>query len=107
MGDNDNAGDYAVFCVYYDLCGCGRRIQEELEDAGVVELRRAECYRQLKPTRESTPQGSRTVCTDREGMYGSPEDNFRLISDLWSNYLNAIKCEWLALEDVAVMIWSY
>lgn len=27
------------------------------------------------------------VCGDREEDYGTPEDNFRLIADLWSVYI--------------------
>lgn len=108
VGDNDNAGDYAVFCAYYDGgCGSASGYRKSREDA--IELWNCRTSEQvtgkLKPTRESIlKEAIETVCTDREGMYGSPEDNFRLISDLWSNYLNAIKCEWLAPEDVAVMM---
>lgn len=29
----------------------------------------------------------KTVCTDREGQYGSPEDNFKFIAVLWNEYL--------------------
>ena len=29
----------------------------------------------------------KTVCTDREGQYGSPEDNFKFIAILWNEYL--------------------
>ena len=31
------------------------------------------------------------VCGDREQDYGSPENNFRLIGDLWSRYIRE-KC---------------
>ncbi|MDP4117692.1 MAG: DUF6378 domain-containing protein [Bacillota bacterium] len=30
---------------------------------------------------------SDTVCTDREQQYGSPEDNFQTIADLWTAYI--------------------
>ena len=29
------------------------------------------------------------VCHDRNEQYGSPEDNFKTIAYLWTNYLNA------------------
>ena len=29
------------------------------------------------------------VCHDRNDQYGSPEDNFKTIAYLWTNYLNA------------------
>lgn len=30
----------------------------------------------------------RCVCGDREQDYGSPENNFQIIANLWSDYLN-------------------
>lgn len=47
----------------------------------------------------------RCVCGDREQDYGSPENNFRTIANLWIDYL-AAKDEPLAIEakDVAVML---
>ena len=29
------------------------------------------------------------VCQDRNDQYGSPEDNFKTIAYLWTNYINA------------------
>lgn len=40
------------------------------------------------------------VCNDREGQYGSPEDNFAIIADLWTAYTGAE----LTSEDVAAMM---
>lgn len=40
------------------------------------------------------------VCNDREDTYGSPEDNFSLIAELWSNYTGAE----LSGKDVAMMM---
>lgn len=40
------------------------------------------------------------VCKDRENTYGSPEDNFKLIADLWSTYIGAK----IGPRDVAVMM---
>lgn len=49
------------------------------------------------------------VCHDRNNQYGSPEDNFKTIAYLWTNYLNAGNalrgvgiC--LRAKDVAVMM---
>lgn len=51
----------------------------------------------------------RCVCHDRNNQYGSPEDNFKTIAYLWTNYLNAGNalrgvgiC--LRAKDVAVMM---
>lgn len=40
------------------------------------------------------------VCKDRENTYGSPEDNFSLIADLWTTYTGAK----IGPRDVAVMM---
>lgn len=41
--------------------------------------------------REVLEQAIRCVCTDRKAQYGSAEDSFAVIGDLWSVYLRA-KC---------------
>ena len=40
------------------------------------------------------------VCKDRENTYGIPEDNFKLIADLWSTYTGTK----ISPRDVAVMM---
>lgn len=40
------------------------------------------------------------VCKDRENTYGKPEDNFKLIAELWSTYIGAK----IGPRDVAVMM---
>lgn len=40
------------------------------------------------------------VCNDRQHTYGKPEDNFKLIADLWSTYTGAK----IGPQDVAVMM---
>lgn len=42
----------------------------------------------------------RCVCGDREQDYGSPENNFRVIADLWTAYLGYEVCA----TDVAAML---
>lgn len=48
------------------------------------------------------------VCKSRENEYGTPEDNFKIISDLWNVYLNkkCIKINNIKItpEDVAIMM---
>lgn len=63
-----------------------------------------------KPTRRSIlAAAEKCVCGDREQDYGSPEDNFRTIADLWEIYLRR-KCvspdaEVIVYpEDVAAMM---
>jgi hypothetical protein len=43
------------------------------------------------------------VCQNREQDYGSPEDNFKLIADLWRVYLTARKNH-INSDDVAVLM---
>ena len=47
------------------------------------------------------------VTVDREAQYGSPEDNFQTIADLWNVYLYGIAKDEsyeICAEDVAVMM---
>ena len=32
-------------------------------------------------------EATKCVCTDRESQYGDPEDNFKRIAGMWSEYL--------------------
>lgn len=51
--------------------------------------------------KELLKQATDAVCTDREGQYGSPEDNFRRIADLWTTYCGGYNFE---PKDVAMMM---
>lgn len=35
-------------------------------------------------------EAEKCVCTDREGQYGSPEDNFGIIAEFWDSYLKSV-----------------
>lgn len=50
--------------------------------------------------REILVDAAACVCTDRNLMYGEPEDNFRMIAGMWSAYLGIP----LGAEDVANMM---
>ena len=49
---------------------------------------------------ETLDKAKQCVCGQRVNEYGSPEDNFQLIADLWSAYKNT---EFTAI-DVAMMM---
>lgn len=49
--------------------------------------------------KEILKQATDAVCTDREGQYGSPENNFNLIANLWTEYLRGSKI--CASQDVS------
>lgn len=58
-------------------------------------------------TREGILEAAKQcVCTDREGQYGSPEDNFASIAKMWSEYLRATTGKKIEVRahDVAVMM---
>lgn len=57
----------------------------------------------VKWTREKIlDEAKKCVCGNREQDYGTPEDNFRKIGDLWSIYLDCnVKID---AYDVAVMM---
>lgn len=46
------------------------------------------------------------VCGDREQDYGSPENNFEVIADMWATYLKAcgVNIDFLEGYDVAAML---
>lgn len=58
---------------------------------------------------EILEQAHKCVCGDRDQQYGSPENNFRMIADLWVPYLKE-KClpsgtdVCILPEDVAAMM---
>lgn len=35
-------------------------------------------------------EAKKCVCTDREGQYGSPENNFGIIAEFWDSYLKSV-----------------
>ena len=45
-------------------------------------------------------EAKKCVCEDRESQYGSPEDSFELIAELWSSYLDYA----ISPVDVAIMM---
>ena len=45
-------------------------------------------------------EAKKIVCNDRETQYGSPENNFQVIADLWQAYLGMD----ISPEDVAIMM---
>lgn len=58
-------------------------------------------------TREDILNAARScVCGEREEDYGSPEDNFKLISDLWGSYLTRSRRCFIDIHphDVAAMM---
>ncbi len=44
------------------------------------------------------------VCGQREEDYGTPEDNFGVIANLWSVYLHGVNTDNLTSEDVSMMM---
>ena len=44
------------------------------------------------------------VCNNREKQYGSPENNFEAIAELWNAYLHTKQLELLNTTDVAIMM---
>jgi len=62
--------------------------------------------KKTETTREAVLEAAKLcVCGDREQDYGSPEQNFQTIANLWIDYLNA-KSDPLDIEpkDVAAML---
>lgn len=51
--------------------------------------------------KEILEEAMRCVCADRQDQYGSPENNFRLIADLWNKYVGVSN---IKPRDVAAML---
>lgn len=49
---------------------------------------------------ETLDRAKKCACGERENEYGSPEDNFKIIADLWSAYKGAK----FTAKDVAMMM---
>ena len=57
--------------------------------------------------KEILEQAIKAVCTDRDGQYGSPENNFKVIAEFWTDYLRnsrTLNCGSISAKDVAVMM---
>lgn len=83
---------------------CGRSLDEWGGGAGPVYIMDDEPD---QTTREGILEAAKQcVCTDREGQYGSPEDNFGLIAKMWSEYLRATTGKEIEVSahDVAAMM---
>lgn len=50
--------------------------------------------------KETLTLAEKAVCGDREKSYGSPEDNFKMIANLWSTYTGYP----FTAQDVAAMM---
>lgn len=53
---------------------------------------------------ECLEKAAKIVTGDREQAYGSPEDNFRTIAEMWNAYFAAKKDARFTPKDVAVMM---
>lgn len=75
-------------------------IEEQLEHAT-----KKQKEKQVNKRAEILDAAKAIVCNDRENQYGSPEDNFKFIAELWTAYLysNVIIGD-LSATDVAIMM---
>lgn len=69
----DDAGTYELSDIIYDGC-----VPYMYKQEGQM-------------TREQfLDEAKKCVCTDREGQYGTPEDNFGTIAEFWDSYLKSV-----------------
>lgn len=56
--------------------------------------------------KEILEQAIKCVCGDREQDYGTPENNFQTISELWTDYINGKYRKIIVFKpkDVAIMM---
>jgi len=93
-------------CICHDLC----KSQETVEDIKAINQR---IHEQSEPVHDSPKlsvraevlrEAEKVVCGHREHDYGTPENNFTAIAELWDAYLNHIYGEKLSARDVAIMM---
>lgn len=65
-----------------------------------------ECVDESNTMGDILLEAHKIVNGDRQGLYGTPENNFQRIADYWERYLKHTKQEYFTLypEDVAMMM---
>lgn len=80
---------FAIHCL-----GCGRMKRSPSKNEVIKNWNEANPLTMPEPATPTTRasilhDAEQCVCQDREAQYGSPEDNFKTIADLWKPYIFA------------------
>lgn len=105
---NDDGTRCDVYCVHHAWKAAKLMGYEVVEDSNEVEIDPVEKENSMT-RKEILAAAEACVCGQREEDYGSPEDNFRTIAELWQAYIKA-RCVGAGAsvdmmpEDVACMM---
>jgi len=70
------------------------RKQKEFDPNGKAPSQIGDCLDEAK----------KTICGERQDVYGSPEDSFQIIADYWNVYLSGMPGSALVAKDIAHMM---
>ena len=106
----DGDGSECENCPLAVVNGCMNKLIREarklilslLEKPAVDARQESEPWTRKRVLREA----EKCVCGEREQDYGTPEDSFNIIADLWAVYLKGcgVSIDFLESHDVAIMM---
>ena len=103
-------GRECVDCPLAVVPGCMNKLIQEARKLilSLLEKQNADAGQKPEPwTRKRVlSEAERCVCGQREQDYGTPEDSFNIIADLWAVYLKGcgVSIDFLESHDVAIMM---
>lgn len=106
----DGDGSECEKCPLADVPGCTNKLIREARDYILSLLKKpaVDARQESEPwTRQRVlSEAERCVCGKREQDYGTPEDSFNIIADLWAVYLKGcgVSIDFLESHDVAIMM---
>ena len=75
-------------------------LEVSYEKSRDIGCRKGLCLRQWRLLYDSSHRGKGSICGEREQDYGTPEDSFGLIGQLWTVYMGTL----FTAKDVAMML---
>ena len=106
----DGDGSECETCPLAVVPGCMNKLILEARKLilSLLEKKAADARQEPEPwTRQRVlSEAERCVCGQREQDYGTPEDSFNIIADLWAVYLKGcgVSIDFLESHDVAIMM---
>ena len=106
----DDDGSECENCPLAVVPGCMNKLIRETRDYILSLLEKPAVDARQKPepwTRNRVlSEAEKCVCGQREQDYGTPEDSFNIIADLWAVYLKGcgVSIDFLESHDVAIMM---
>ena len=88
------------------LTGKWREDEDNHINESVKSIKIDECVDEPATMGDILLEAHKIVNGDRQGLYGTPENNFQCIADYWERYLKHTKQAYLVMypEDVAMMM---